>query len=108
MTARLLCILLAAALLPAIASAQGAPQRPTTAEKRCAAAERRVERHREGLAALDARLVRDQSARAACTRPRACEQLDRGLKSEATRRKRIAAQLAQYENEAQGICAGMR
>lgn len=108
MTPRLLAVIFATVLLPASGPASAAPQRPTAAEKRCAAAERRVERHREGLDALDARLARDEAARAACTRPRACEQLDRTLKSEAARRKRIAAQLAQLQDEARAICAGVR
>jgi predicted nucleic acid-binding Zn-ribbon protein len=101
----------------ALASAVGAPvpalgaltaERPSTEQKRCAAAERRVTRHREGLEQIDARLERDRKARAACTKLRTCDRLDRGIRSEEARRKRIERQLAQFEDEAKAICSSVR
>ena len=82
-----------------------AAERPSTEQKRCAAGERRVARHREGLEAIDARLSADRAARNACATPRACKRLDREIKSEEARRTRVARQLAQYEDEARRICA---
>lgn len=93
---------------PAAAFTPLSSGRPTTEQKRCAAADRRVARHSEGLAALDARLERERGARSVCTKTRQCERLDRQIKSEAARRARIAKQLAQFEDEAKAICAGLR
>jgi septal ring factor EnvC (AmiA/AmiB activator) len=105
---RLIAVLVAtlACCVPASGAAPG--ERPTAEQKRCAAAERRVDRHRESLAQLDARLERQRQAREACASPRACDRVDREIKSEETRRRRIERQLAQFESESEAICADAR
>jgi predicted nucleic acid-binding Zn-ribbon protein len=95
----------AASAAPISALLAASMERPTSAQKRCAAAERRVTRHREGLGAIDARLIADRAARGTCTTPRTCQRLDREIKSEEARHARIARQLAQYEEEQERICA---
>lgn len=101
-------LLVAAALWPAAPVTALAPlpaARPTPEQKRCAAAQRRIERQRQGLAQVDARIERAHTARTACTTARACERLERQLRSEEARRRRIERQLALYETEAERICA---
>jgi predicted nucleic acid-binding Zn-ribbon protein len=97
----------AASAAPTSAVLAASTERPTSAQKRCAAAERRVVRHREGLGAIDARLIADRVARGTCTSTRACQRLDREIKSEEARHARIARQLAQYEEEQERICAAV-
>ncbi|HEX6944757.1 MAG TPA: hypothetical protein VF196_01085 [Casimicrobiaceae bacterium] len=97
----------AAVATPTSALLAATTERPTSAQKRCAAAERRVTRHREGLGAIDTRLIADRAARGTCTSTRACQRLDREIKSEEARHARVARQLAQYEEEQARICAAV-
>ena len=101
----LVALVLAASVSTADANLAGA--RASAEQKRCAAAERRVARHREGLGAIDTRLTADRVARGTCTSTRACQRLDREIKSEEARHARIARQLAQYEDEQVRICAAV-
>jgi hypothetical protein len=82
----------------------GARTKPTAAEKRCLASRRRVERQNEVIAEADARLAKEQKARASCKTKRACESLDRALKASETRQQRHAKQLAQFESETRKAC----
>jgi predicted nucleic acid-binding Zn-ribbon protein len=106
--ARLTLVVLALLVATAHASPALASERPTAEQRRCAAAERRVARHRETLAQLDVRLDRQRKARAACTTARACDSIDREIRSEETRRRRIGRQLEQFETEARSICVADR
>jgi hypothetical protein len=87
------------------ASTSAARAKPTTAEKRCLASRRRVERQHEVIAEADARLAKERKAREACKTKRACENLDRALNASETRQHRHAKQLEQFESEAQKACA---
>ncbi len=56
------------------------------------------------IAEADARLAKEQKARASCKTKRACESLDRALKASETRQQRHAKQLAQFESETRKAC----
>jgi hypothetical protein len=94
----------------ALAAAPTAPDqagtnRPSRAEKRCLAAERREQRHRDVLADVDAQMAAATRARSVCTTKRACGKLDHDLKSLGARKQRYDRQLAQYRAEAAAACA---
>ena len=78
--------------------------KPTAAEKRCLASRRRVDRQHEVIAEADARVAKEQKAKASCKTKRACDSLDRALNASQTRHQRHAKQLAQFEGEAQKAC----
>jgi hypothetical protein len=103
-----IALLACAALLALPAQGALAPQpaaRPDALGKRCQAAQRRVERQKQVLAELDARLAKDTEARGRCEGKRACDRADRALKAHAARRSRYEHQLAQYEADAARYCA---
>lgn len=88
-----------------VPSATAARVKPTAAEKRCLASRRRVDRQHEAIAEADARVAKEQKAKASCKTKRACDSLDRALNASQTRHQRHAKQLAQFEGEAQKACA---
>jgi len=95
------------ATAPPSAAARPAPATPgnlSREEKRCNAALRRVERHRETIA--ETRKAQDANLRTAenCATKRACEQASHRERSLLARRERQERQLAQLEAEARNLC----
>jgi hypothetical protein len=86
------------------AEAAAAPRQRDAATKRCAAAERRVERQVQVIADLELRLARNHDARARCSTGRACNRVDRALKADEARRAHYERQLAQYRIDATNAC----
>jgi hypothetical protein len=84
---------------------QAGTSRPSREEKRCLAAERREQRHRDVIAEVDAKLATTTRARSVCTSKRACGKLDHDLKSQDARKQRYHRQLAQYQAETAAACA---
>jgi len=101
-----LACLFACALVIALpeASAAEPPRKRDAATKRCHAAQRRVERQKEVIAAIDGRIARTQSAREQCE-DRTCERIDRVLKAHDARRAYQERQLHRYETDAATACA---
>jgi hypothetical protein len=81
--------------------------RPDARTKRCQAAQRRVERQKQVIDEVDARIDRERKAREACRTPRQCAGLDRALKASDARKSRHERQLAQYEADANAACASV-
>jgi hypothetical protein len=79
--------------------------RPDAAAKRCLAAQRRVERQKQVVRDVEARIARDRQARERCESRRTCVRLDRALKASDARRTRLDKQLAQLVIEADQACA---
>ena len=79
--------------------------RPTSDQKRCKASRRRVERQQEVIAEAQARVDRENAARASCRTKRSCDSLDRALKASQVRSERHAKQLSKFASEAAKACA---
>ena len=104
--AAVVAVAVAALAAPAVAQAPKAASKPSLvqAEKRCQAAQRRVERQKTVLADHNARAAKDADARSRCTGKRTCARLDRALVAHDTRRKTYERQLSQYEADARRLC----
>jgi len=89
----------------AAAVAQDRTGNLSRAEKRCNAALRRVERHREKLAETQRAIEAHRKTAGSCAGRRACDQASHREKTLTARERREARQLDQLEAEAEKLCA---